>query len=58
MIQDILKTQKLDTTTGKCMCDDCKDMREAVDTWDTWTPEDEAELYLKQRVTSAVSIST
>lgn len=50
----VLKTQKVDATTGPCLCDECIEMRHAVDTWDDWAPEDEAEMYLKQRVTSAV----
>ena len=42
--------------TWTCICDKCVEMRNAVATWDDWVPEDEAEMYLKQRVSSAVSI--
>jgi hypothetical protein len=52
--QDFSQTQKLEG--GTCVCDECIEMRNAVATWDDWAPEDEAEMYLKQRVTSAVSI--
>jgi len=52
--REFLQTQKFEG--GTCVCDECVEMRNAVATWDDWAPEDEAETYLKQRVTSAVSI--
>ena len=53
-LREFLQTQKFEG--GTCVCDECIEMRNAVATWDDWAPEDEAEMYLKQRVTSAVSI--
>ena len=40
---------------GKCVCPLCTEIREAVDTWDSWNPEDEAEIYLKRSVNLAIA---
>lgn len=40
---------------GQCVCSLCTEIREAVDTWDSWIPEDEAELYLKNSVNLAIA---
>ena len=37
-----------------CECECCKAFRHAVDTWDQWEPEDEAEAFLKKHVNAAV----
>lgn len=50
-----LETKRADATTGKCTCDDCKNIRDAVETWDQWDPKDEAEVYLKERVEIAIT---
>jgi hypothetical protein len=43
---------------GRCICDLCQTMRAAEDTWDTWTPEDEAESYLKRSVNLAIEAAS
>lgn len=40
---------------GRCVCRLCTEIREAVDTWDSWNPEDEAEMYLKKSVNLAIA---
>jgi hypothetical protein len=40
---------------GRCVCRLCTEIREAVDTWDSWHPEDEAEIYLKKSVNLAIA---
>lgn len=40
---------------GKCLCDDCVQVREAVDTWEAWAPEDDAHVYLKDSVDKAIA---
>lgn len=42
---------------GKCMCSDCVQVREAVDTWEAWAPEDEAHMYLKSSVDRAIAMT-
>lgn len=39
---------------GTCGCVLCTDIRKAVETWDSWIPEDDLEKYLKSRVEVAI----
>lgn len=37
-----------------CVCDMCATIRQAVDTWDDWNPDDQAELFLRHSVERAI----
>jgi len=41
-----------------CACERCAAVREAVETWDAWTPSDPAEEYLRGSVNRAISASS
>jgi hypothetical protein len=41
-------------TNGKCACTLCVGMRQASESWTSWTPTDDAELYLKNSVDMAL----
>ena len=46
------------TATERCACERCVAVREAVETWDAWTPSDPAEEYLRGSVNRALLASS
>lgn len=38
-----------------CVCSMCTDIRRCVASWDTWAPDDEAEVFLRQSVERAIT---
>lgn len=51
-------TAQYDDKTKRCTCELCASIYGAVDTWNTWAPEDEVEMYLRNSVERAIDATT